>query len=276
MVVRLPLRSSQPRTSGSSSKAMKLLGLSKLPPDASRSEHLMLMQQHRSLRKERAMSGSPSGLRRGGSLSRLGSPGLTNRSIGSSMLDVGNGGPSMVSGRIGAGMHEQSAGEGFGGMEDDEEGGMMHHHHHGQHHRHQTSEWLDMRESSLKLTPTDLDEQFLKAVTDLMNQFPEPPNPDTAANAITDLSSPATLVSIGRNRGDPNGKRGKMPRASSQRRGFPGGSSNMMGASGEVVHSKQNPMFQQAIEPGRRSGPVREIDLPVRISYSKPEDMFSL
>lgn len=255
---------------------MKLLGLSKLPPDASRSEHLILMQQHRSLRKERAMTGSPSGLRRGSSASRLGSPGLASRSIGSSMLDVGNGGPSIAAGRRGAGMQEQCAGEGGGGMEDDEEGGMMPHDHHGQHHRHQTSEWLDMRESSLKLTPTDLDEQFLKAVTDLMNQFPEPPNPDTAANSITDLSSPATLVSIGRNRGDPNGRRGKMmPRASSQRRGFPGGSSNMLGASGEVVHSRQNPIFQQQIEASRRSV-VREIDSPVRISYSKPEDVFSL
>lgn len=256
---------------------MKLLGLSKLPPDASRSEHLMLMQQHRSLRKERAMSGSPSGLRRGGSASRLGSPGLTSRSIGSSMLDAGNGGPSMVTARRGAGMHEQQcAGEGGGGMEDDEEGGMLPHHHNGQHHRHQTSEWLDMRESSLKLTPTDLDEPFLKAVSDLMDQFPEPPNPDTAARAITDLSSPATLVSIGRNRGDNNSKRGiMMPRASSQRRGFPGGSSNVMGASGEVVHSRQNPIFQQQIEAGRRSV-VREIDSPVRITYYKPEDVFSL
>ncbi|CAM9595180.1 unnamed protein product, partial [Hapterophycus canaliculatus] len=56
---------------GSSAKAMKLLGLTKLPPDASRAEHLSLIQQHRSARLERAKSASPMSLHRGGSSSRL-------------------------------------------------------------------------------------------------------------------------------------------------------------------------------------------------------------
>lgn len=261
---------------------MKLLGLSKLPPDASRSEHLMLMQQHRSLRKERVMSSSPSSLKRGVSASHLGSHGVSTRSTGSP-IDVGNGGSSTVTGRRGGGapnsrqggggVYEQCAGDGGGGGTEDDEEEMTADHDH--HHRHQTSEWLDMRESSLRLTPTDLDDQFLKAVTDLMDQFPEPPSPGTGA-AITDLSSPATSA-IGRNKGDSGGIRGILPKPSSHRRpagGMAGG--NNAGTIEEVIPSRQNPIFQQQIESRRVGGAVRELESPMRICYSKPEDMFSL
>ncbi|CAN0446867.1 unnamed protein product [Ectocarpus fasciculatus] len=142
---------------------------------------------------------------------------------------------------------------------------MMPHHHH--HHHHQApSEWLDMRESSLKLTPTDLDERFLRTIESLMNQFPAPPTRDHAAAAVTDLTSPSTAA-LGRFKGD--GRRGlQMPRPSSQRRGGSGA-----GGAEDLFHSGQNPMYQHQME-GRRGGAVREVDSPMRIRY--PKDEFSL
>ena len=223
---------------------MKLLGLSKLPPDASRSDHLSLIRQHRSVRKERAKSSSPMTLKRGGSASRLGS----YRSVPTS-ADGGGGGVTPTPHYA-----DEETGRGSD-WEDDEEDGMMPH----QHHHHPNSEWLDMRESSLKLTPTDLDERFLQMITDLMNQFPEPPNSDP----ITDLSSPATAAF---------GRRGiHMSKSGSHRRAA--------GGSGDVVLTKQNPMYlhqQQMAAESKRGRGVREMESPMRIRYHKVEDQFSL
>lgn len=151
---------------------------------------------------------------------------------------------------------DEGAGRGSDSDEDEDEEGMMPH----QHQRHQYSEWLDMRESSLRLTGTDLDEKFLQAITDLMNQFPEPPNSDS----ITELNSPATAAF---------GRRGlHMSRPSSLRRAGGGGGTE---ASGEVVPQRQNPMYQQQAD-SRRGGGVREVESPMRIRYNKSADQFSL
>lgn len=250
---------------------MKLLGLSKLPPDASRSDHLTLARQQRSARKERAKSSSPASLKRG-SASRLGShggaEGVSGRSIassadgryGGSSTMTGGGGTPMPRHPRGGGHDEHYPDEDGGGgsdSEDEEEGVMPH-----QHHRHPNSEWLDMREySSLKITPTDLDEQFLQTITDLMNQFPEPPNSD----AVTDLQSPATAAF---------GRRGlHISKPGSQRR--VGGGGGGMEATRDVILSRQNPMVQQQPD-SRRGGGVRELESPMRIRYAKPEDQFSL
>lgn len=158
----------------------------------------------------------------------------------------------------GGGGHHQYPDEdyerGVSDSEDDEESMMPH-----PHHRHQTSGWLDMTESSLKLTPADLDDQFLQTVMDLMNQFPEPPTSD----AITDLSSPAAAAF---------GRRGlHMMKPNSHRRGAGGGGSEAIEEVSLSRHQRhQNPMYDN-----RRGGGVRELESPVRIRYSKPGDQFS-
>eukprot|EP00752_Nemacystus_decipiens_P011134 g9894.t1 len=201
---------------------MKLLGLSKLPPDASRSEHLSLLRQHRSVRKERAKSNSPMPLARGDSASRRGSfggaRGASSRSI-ASLTDDGGETPMPQ-------YTDEDTGRGSDWEEDDDddedEEGLMPH----QHQRNPNSEWLDMRESSLKLAPADVDERFLQMITDLMSQFPEAPNPES----ITDLSSPATAAF---------GRRGiHISRPSSHRRSGAAGDET-----GDVVLARQNPMY---------------------------------
>lgn len=228
---------------------MKLLGLSKLPPDASRAEHLALIRQHRSVRKERVKSSSPASLKRGGSYTRV-----TSSGVGGGSFREADG--TCEGGKLTI-QHQQQQ---YPDQDEGEEVMMPHHHHH------QPSEWLDMRESSLRLTPTDVDERFLTSIESLMNQFPAPPTRDHAATAVTDLTSPSTAA-LGRFRGD--GRRGlQMPRPSSQRRGASGA-----GGAEDMYHSGQNPMYQHQME-GRRGGAVREIDSPMRIRYAKDE--FSL
>lgn len=136
------------------------------------------------------------------------------------------------------------------------------------HHQHNNPEWLDMREASLKLTATDLNDQFLKMITDLMNQFPEPPTRDPAM-AITDLNSPASIIS-GWSKGDIGRLGLHMPKTSSQRRAASAAGGVMLGVSQDIIQPRQNPIFQ------RPNGGLRELESPVRICYSKPEDMFSL
>ncbi|CAM9503230.1 unnamed protein product, partial [Ectocarpus sp. 8 AP-2014] len=248
-------------SSGSSSKAMRLLGLSKLPPDASRAEHLTLIRQHRSVRKERVKSSSPASLKRGGSYSRVMSSGGGGGGGGGASFSSRNPGeadgasvpPSAEGGKLTIQQPQ------YPDREEGEEVTTPHHHH-------QPSEWLDMRESSLKLTPTDVDEQFLGSIESLMNQFPAPPTRDHATAAVTDLTSPSTAA-LGRFKGD--GRRGlQMPRPSNQRRGVSGA-----GGAEHMFHSGQNPMYQHHME-SRRGGVVREIDSPMRIRYAKDE--FSL
>lgn len=244
---------------------MRLLGLSKLPPDASRAEHLALIRQHRSVRKERVKSSSPASLKRGGSYSRVissdgGGGGASFSSRNPGEADGASVPPSAKGGKLTIQQQQQQQ---YPDREEGEEVTTPHHHHH--HHR-QPSEWLDMRESSLKLTPTDVDERFLRSIESLMNQFPAPPIRDHAAAAVMDLTSPSTAA-LGRFKGD--GRRGlQMPRPSSQRRGVSGA-----GGAEDMFHSGQNPMYQHQME-SRRGGAVREIDSPMRIRYAKDE--FSL
>lgn len=189
--------------------------------------------------------------------------------------DDGGGG-----GGIGIGMGID-LGIGIGGISNNKEDGeqrmmmSLRHHHHHQHHNssNNNGEWLDMRQSSLRLTSTDVDDQFLKTITDLMKQFPEPPTRDNPI-AIAEVSSPGSII---------GGRLGlHMPKTSSQRRAASGmGSAMMLGASHDaIIQPRQNPMFQQQLERKQReaggSGNARELGVPVRISYSKPEDEFSL
>ncbi|CAB1097115.1 unnamed protein product [Ectocarpus sp. CCAP 1310/34] len=245
---------------------MRLLGLSKLPPDASRSEHLALIRQHRSVRKERVKSSSPASLKRGGSYSRVMSSGGGGGGGGEASFGSRNPGeadsasvpPSAEGEKLTIQQQQQQQ------CPDREEGEEVTTPHH--HHDHQPSEWLDMRESSLKLTPTDMDERFLGSIESLMNQFPAPPTRDHAAAAVVDVTSPSTAA-LGRFKGD--GRRGlPMSRPSTQWRGVSGAD----GAE-DMSHSWQNPIYQQQME-SRRGGAVREIDSPMRIRY--PKDEFSL
>ncbi|CAM9497520.1 unnamed protein product [Scytosiphon promiscuus] len=139
-----------------------------------------------------------------------------------------------------------------------------------------------MRESSLKLTPTDADEQFIRRIEELMNQFPEPPSRGCVPGS--NLSSPTTPI-VGRNRWDNGGsssnRRGfHMPKSSSHWRvgggGGGGGDGSDMGSSGELVHQRQNPMYVQQQDESRREHGGHESTSPVRICYAKPEDVFSL
>lgn len=137
-----------------------------------------------------------------------------------------------------------------------------------------------MRQSSLRLTSTDVDDQFLKAITDLMRQFPEPPTRDPPS-AMAEVSSPGSIIG-GWGKGDMGRLSLHMPKTGSQRRAASGVGSAMLGASQDVIiQPRQNPIYQQQMMESKQreaggSGSVRELGLPVRISYSKPEDEFSL
>ncbi|CAM9749522.1 unnamed protein product, partial [Pylaiella littoralis] len=260
-------------SSGSSSKAMKLLGLSKLPPDASRAEHLALIEQHRSVRKERAKSTSPAAgsIEEGGNIAMVmgggGGGGGGRRRKGGGREGGANSKPEHRGGGGQEQCPDEDSGGGAGGggdMEDGEQGVSL------GHHQHLNSEWLDMREASLKLTPADLDDQFLKRITDLMNQFPEPPTRDPTT-AITDLNSPSSIIG-GWGKGDSSRRGLHMPKTSSQRRAT-GSVGSILSLSQEIVKPRQNPIFQQQFD--NRRG-ARGLDSPMRIRYSKPEDEFSL
>lgn len=258
---------------------MKLLGLSRLPPDASPADHQTLIRQHRSARKEIAKSASPPVLQRGGSSLRL----ITNSQ--GKIVDAGlsEDGPGSLpvtpeSRRAALRRYREagSGGDGTGGVgeggSDDLEEIMPH------------TEWLDMKESSLKLSPADIDDQFLRAITELMAQFPEPPTRDPAM----DLSSPAT-VTVGRSKkGDRRGLH--VPRLSSQRRGF-GSSERALRPPPTPPTPTQQQQKQQQRRPhdehpdqlhqasqhqqGDHRG-MAEDEFPVRITYSNPDDVFLL
>ena len=277
-----PLAQATSRTTGTSSKAMKLLGLSKLPPDASPADHQTLIRQHRSVRKEIAKSASPPGLQRGGSSTKL-VPNNQGKSANVVQPEDEPGSLPVTPESRRASMHrdrEAGSGDGDGGGgtdgggrgdRDDLEEIMPH------------TEWLDMKEFSLKLAPADIDDQFLRVITELMAQFPEPPTRDLAM----DLSSPPT-VTIGRSkRGDRRGFHA--PRLHSQRRG--------LGVSDRALRPPPTPPTptQQQQQQRQRHGEhpdqlrqqpldqhqgdhrgMSDDDFPVRITYSHPDDVFLL
>lgn len=264
---------------------MKLLGLSKLPPDATRADHYTLLRQQRSARKEIAKSASPPTLQRGGSSSKLlaitqgKSAGTVSPREGTGSLPVTPesrrallrrdrepGGAGDEGGICGGG-----GGEG-GGVDLEE---IIPH-----------TEWLDMKESTLKLAPADIDDQFLRAITDLMAQFPDPPTRDPAM----DLSSPATLT-IGRNR---RGERRGLHGWHSQRRGFGGSDRTPPPQPQPQLQPQPSPRQQQKqkqkrheehldqihqqplVEQQGAHRDVTEDNVPVRITYSHPDDVFLL
>lgn len=161
--------------STTSPKAMKLLGLSKLPPGASPVEHAALIRQHRSVRLECAKSmpgsghervNSPSGMRSGSS-----SP------IRYALGDLEEVQDLPFQGRSGSG--EDHSGHGTisvgGGEQAPEENDIL----------------MDVREASLKLNAADLDDDYIRAIADLMVQFPEPP----ARSPVNDFGSPFSSTS---------------------------------------------------------------------------------
>ena len=143
----------------SSSKAMKLLGLSKLPPDASPAEHQALIRQHRSVRLERAKSCSPDGLQLENSLSSMRSESFSSATIHARE-------------KIGDPQVQAIPEKDSGGEQDTEE-----------------YDPLNVRESPLRLTAADVDDDFINMITDIMSQFPEPPTRSPATDSSSSMSS---------------------------------------------------------------------------------------
>ena len=147
----------------SSPKAMKRLGLTKLPPDASPAEHQALIRQHRSVRLECAKSCSPDGLQLENSQSSMRSE-LSSSAI-------------MYARESRSDSQAQAIPEkGCGGEQDFEE-----------------NDPLNLRESPLRLTAANVDDDFINTITHLMSQFPEPPTRSPPKD-----SSPSVSSTVGR------------------------------------------------------------------------------
>lgn len=273
---------------GTSSKALRILGLSKLPPDASRAQHLDLIRQHRSVRKECVKSSTPLALHRrkssnpkqlvsGQSAGETMPPTPSARQLewSSELTCHGTGRGGSVGGDfsgVGAGSrgdkYNSNSSEGRGQDDEDLDDGKR-----GM-----------VRASSLRLSPSDLDEQFLRTIDALMAQFPEPPTRDP----VTELNSPATpLTASAARNGMWRGDRRGVSSSKALQHWLGGGGGRGVGGGERNQHGKQerqqNPMFQQQQQQQidrRPSGSssswgVHEINGARRTEYSQ-RDTFEL